>query len=251
MKTLEEHLQFANDCYTFAIRFVWEWQKRHPEMNRSELMRLTLLHYLLRKGPIEPPPTEPHPLEVEAAELAERVNSPEEMEVLRPKILAQVKEVYPATFAPQGNYPPGMSLRFDNPHYEFPGRWCYIHIYNALAPASMLADQEYMIRNFRYVMDEGEKEFGYDTLYTFTWLNSNPAWLRYFPQEWQEHLGYPFPGLVGNLSVLGQFLNAAGDLNHRNAEYLLTHGEPRFKRRASYCSFAAMREHLKKLETEK
>ena len=42
MKTLEEHLQFADDCFTFSMRFVWDQQRRHPEKSRKELMGLII-----------------------------------------------------------------------------------------------------------------------------------------------------------------------------------------------------------------
>ena len=230
---------------TFAIRYVRDQHRRRPEVPRAELMGQTLLHYLLRKEPGEPPDRDP--LELEAAALADRVDDEAAMEELRRKIVARVKEIYPATLGPQRIFKPGMALRFDRPHYDLPGRWCVFHIYNPLQPKSILDDVPYMIRNFRFIMDESEKTYGCDTLYTYTWLNSLPQWLRFFPEEWSANRGVPDTVIKGNLGYLGQFLNAAGNLNWNNAEYLLTTGTLKYPRRASYCTFEAMRRHLDSL----
>ena len=245
MKSLEEHLQFADDCFTFSMRFVWDQQRRHPEMSRKELMGLTLFHYLLRQVPTEPPDKDP--LEFELAELADQVERMEDMEILRQPVIDRVREIYPNTLGPQCIFEPGRCLRFDRPHYDLPGKWCTFHIYNAKAPESILDDKAYMADNFRYIMDEGEKKFGYDHLYTFTWLNSLPQWLEFFPQEWHDNRGFPYPGIVGNLGCLGQLLNCRGNLNHKNADYLLETGTLKYARRASFCSFDAMRKHLEKM----
>ena len=245
MKTLEEHLQFADDCFTFSMRFVWDQQRRHPEKSRKELMGLTLFHYLLRQVPTEPPDKDP--LEFELAELADKVEKIEDMEVLRKPVIDRVREIYPNTLGPQSIFEPGRCLRYDRPHYDLPGKWCVFHIYNAKAPESIFDDKAYMADNFRFIMDEGEKNFGYDHLYTFTWLNSLPQWLEFFPQEWHDNRGFPYPGIVGNLGCLGQFINSRGNLNHTNAEYLLETGTLKYARRASFCSFDAMRKHLEKM----
>jgi len=214
-------------------------------MSRRELMGQTLFHYLLRTGPSEPATKEP--LELALADLVEKVETPEEMEVLRQPVIDRVREIYPNTLRPSPIFAEGRCLRFDAQHYDLPGRWCVFHIYNAKAPESILDDRAYMAENFRFVMDEGERKYGYDHLYTYTWLNSLPQWLEFFPQEWTDNRGFPTPGIVGNLGFLGQFINARGNLNHRNADYLLKTGTLKYARRASFCSFAAMREHLKKL----
>ena len=41
---------------------------------------------------------------------------------------------------------------------------------------------------FMELMDRGEKEYGYDTLTTGTWLNDTPRWLAMFPEEWINNL---------------------------------------------------------------
>lgn len=242
MKSLEEHLKFADDCFTFSMKFVWDQQRRHPEMTRRELMGQTLFHYLLRKVAEEP--FEKVPLELELLNWADKAETPEEMEPLRQKVIDHVRSIYPNTLGPNACFEKGRTLRYDDPHYDLPGKWCVFHIYNAKAPESIFDDPKYMAENFRYIMDEGEARFGYDHLFTFTWLNSLPQWLSFFPQEWIDNRGFPYPGIVGNLGCLGQFINARGNLNQKNADYLLRTGTLRFPRRAAFCSFSAMRKHL-------
>ncbi len=245
MKSLEEHLKFADDCFTFSMQFIWDQQRRHPEKTRKELMGLTLFHYLLRKVAEEP--FEKVPLELELLDRVEKAETPEEMEPLRQKVIDHVRSIYPNTLGPNACFEKGRTLRYDDPHYDLPGKWCVFHIYNAKAPESIFDDPQYMAENFRYIMDESEARFGCDHLFTFTWLNSLPQWLSFFPQEWIDNRGYPYPGIVGNLGCLGQFINARGNLNKKNADYLLSTGTLRYPRRAAVCSFSAMRQHLKEM----
>ena len=125
-----------------------------------------------------------------------------------------------------------------------PSRWCVFHITNGIRPKSFLREDYYLAENFLTLMTEAEAEFGYDTLYTFTWLNSHPRFLRFFPEEWQRNLGEPHPGIFANMGFLGQFLNAKGTLNRKTAEEYLSLGELPYPPRKSHCSFASMRKHL-------
>ena len=115
---------------------------------------------------------------------------------------------------------------------------------NGIPPKSFLNEPDYFAGNLLRIMDEAEKDFPCDTIYTFTWLNSEPRFLRFFADEWQENLSEPHPGISSNIGFLGQFINARGGLNRRTAEKFLETGELPFKPRRSHCSCAAMRAHL-------
>jgi hypothetical protein len=141
------------------------------------------------------------------------------------------------------------SLRYDAPLKELPANHCNFHISNAVAPKSIFADTEYLPHCFIELMDKSEKEYGYDTLRTFTWLNSHPKWLVLFPQEWYDNMKESDTQVWGNLGYWGQLVTASGSINIKMEEYVRINGTIKYSPRASHCSFAAMREHLNEFLT--
>lgn len=249
MKALDEHLKFADECYSFVLEFAWDQHRRHPEVPRSEFITgQSLLNYLLRSGSDDAPVK--IPLADQIAALADQVKTRQEMEALRSAVMKHVERIYPATFEPHPKYKPSMSLRVTQPAPELPKDYCIIHMTNALQPESFLNKPLYLIRNFRDILAEAENCFGCKVLYTASWMNSLPRWLAFFPDEWRQNLSEPYSEIHGNMGFLGQFLNAAGNLNRPVVDYLLITGQLKYPFRKSHCSIAAMRNHLKKLETQ-
>jgi hypothetical protein len=142
------------------------------------------------------------------------------------------------------------SLKYDAPLSELPRNYCNFHIANMVSPKSFFEDPEYLPRCFMELMDKSEKEYGYDTLCTFTWLNSRSRWLALFPQEWHDNMSEPDNQITGNLGYWGQLITAGGTVNIRMEEYVRTHGELKYKPCKSHCSFKAMRRHLNKYLSE-
>jgi hypothetical protein len=136
-------------------------------------------------------------------------------------------------------------LRYDPPLKDRPATHCNFHITNSISPKSILTEERYTAECFIRLMEAGEKQFGYDVLRTMTWLNSAPQWLKFFPRQWQENLGEPCGDIWGNLGFWGQIITARKTFSYKRGEYIRAHLELQYKPRTSWCSFAAMREHLK------
>lgn len=109
---------------------------------------------------------------------------------------------------------------------------------------AFLADESYFFCELERIMD-GAEQCGCHTLATTTWLNSNPRFLALFPGEWTDNLGEPSEELQNNLGFHGQFVMADGSLNLKAADYFLEHGKLKYRPRASYCSFANVRQHIR------
>ena len=138
------------------------------------------------------------------------------------------------------------SLKYDAPLAKSPRNHCNFHITNMLSPKSFFDDFEYLPSCFIKLMELSEKEYGYDTLCTFSWLNSYPRWQALFPREWHENMDASDEQIWGNLGYWGQMMIATGTANKRTEEYIRKNGTLKYKPCKSYCSFEAMRNHLKK-----
>ena len=236
MVTLEQFLDNAVKSWRFSLDVAWDQHRRHPELSRGQCMReRSFLRTLLG--------TDQAPVFSEACRLADSVAQKEDMQCLLPDILKWMEEKYP----PSLNHPefePGRCFRYGLNERHF----CYMHIRNPKQPDSFLDHPDFVVENLRYIMDKAERDDACDTLFTASWLNSLPAFLRFFPQEWMTNLSDPPNGEFGpTLGWQGQFVNRAGLLNEANAARFLKTGILPYARRESFCSFKAIRSHLNHL----
>ncbi len=230
--TLDEFLNNATDAWRFSVDVAWDQNRRHTELSRGTCMReRSFLRTLLGTDQAE--------VFGKACSLADAAQSPHEMQVLLPEILAWMEKRYPPPDDP--GYEPGRSFRFN----LLPDNECYLHIRNARTPESFLNDPAHVAENLRYVMDRAEKEHGCHTIYTVSWLVSLPAFSRYFPDEWQANICQTPAGDFGpTMGWQGQFINRKGLLNRAVASRFLQTGVLPYARMESRCSFAALRDHL-------
>ena len=234
MLTLEEFLHNAEKCWQFSLDVAWDQNRRHPELSCGTCLReRSFLHTLLG--------TDQAPVFNQACQIADLAAKKEEMQCLLPAVLQWMENRYPPSLD-HPDFEQGRSFRYNlnGNHY------CYLHIRNAKQPESFLRDPEYVAENLRYIMDKAERDDGCDTLYTASWLNSQPAFLRFFPPEWKMNLAMPPAGDFGpTLGWQGQFINKAGLLNEANAARFLRTGILPYARLETHCSFEILRRHLK------
>jgi hypothetical protein len=252
-KTLEEHREFIRSLVRVAFFFARRLKETDPETPIREHLRdrtplyFHALNYRDFKSKWDNPDcrkigekaTELQDLP--PAEFEERMAA--EIDDLA---MERAERFYPESVGvghPEG-YPEGSSLKYDPPSEKRPPNYCNFHIANAIAPRSIFEDPAYLPACFRKLMEMSEKEYGFDTLHTGTWLNDHPRWLALFPQEWHDNLS-PRKNTVGwTFGNWGQLVTARGTFNEKAGQYLREHGELKYKCRASRCSFAAMRAHL-------
>lgn len=235
MLTLDEFLKNAEDCWHFSLDVAWDQNRRHPELSRGTCLReRSFLHTLLG--------TNQAPVFEQACALADSGAEKTEMDRLLPNVLEWMRAKYP----PPENHPefePGRCFRYalNEQHY------CYMHIYNAKQPESFLKDIPYVVENLRYIMDKAERDDGCDTLYTATWMTCLPAFLRFFPEEWRQNRTMTAAGEFGpTMGWQGQFINRFGLLNKSVAKRFLQTGVLPFARKETHCSFALVRDHLRR-----
>ena len=237
MITLELFLDNARDSWQFALDAAWDQHNRHPELSRGTCLRKrSFLRTLLG--------TDQAPVFIQACQQADTVTVKEEMQNLLPAVLEWMKDQFPP--APDhADYEPGRSFRYNVYNTDY----CYLHIRNAKQPESFLKDPDYVIDNLSYIMDKAGQEHGCKTMYTATWLNSLPAFLRFFPQEWQDNLSHtPNDNIGPTLGWQGQFINRYGLLNQATAAQYLQTGVLPYARQEAFCSFDALRKHLASLQ---
>ena len=227
----EIYLADAEKSFHFAVDVAWDQNRRHPELSRGQCLKeRSFLHTLLG--------TNQAPVFEQACRLADSAAEKTEMNRLLPQVMEWMEKKYPPPDEHPG-FEPGRCFRYalNQQHY------CYIHIYNAKRPESFLKFPEYVAENLRYIMDKAEKDDGCDTLYTATWLNSLPAFLRFFPEEWKRNLCDT--GDFGpTMGWQGQFINRFGLLHDGMAARFLQTGVLPYARRETHCSFEAVRRHL-------
>ena len=239
--------EFACNClefFDFAVASAKVFKKLNPEKTFSEILKNhTMLPWSLRNSTAE---CRDYP----AAALAFLEEADSDLDKAAEKFRPELEKIAAANSSsaqvwnPQ--FKPGMSLRWQGPHPDLEPNICIIHMWNGIAPKSFLNEKRYLAENFMSILDESQKAHPFDTLRTFSWLNANSRFLSFFPQEWQDNAQEPHPGMYANMGFLGQFVTADGRLNKKTAQMYLDSGELPFKPRTCFCSYEAMREHLKK-----
>lgn len=226
------------EFWQFAIDVAWDQHRRHPELSRGKCLKeRSFLHTLLNGSDSD--------VFAEACQMADSVEDKSAMEVLFPRIFDTAvagEKRRAADIA--GAFEAGRCFRYT----LWENNWCYIHIYNSRQPESFLADPEYVAENFRYIMDIAGKKDHCDTIFTVSWLNSLPAFQRFFPEEYLRNMAPSPAGDFGaTMGWQGQFINRKGELNKSAAAKFLETGVYPLARVESHCSFAALRAHLKNM----
>ena len=250
-KTLQEHLKFVEEVARLSFRYAWRLQERLPAKSLSEIIRQhTMLYFHILNLPV----TETSP-ELEAVSAQ---NADEFAEAMwkqgRNFILEKAEKLYPDSIGmpgyidkPQYGWNCGC-LKYDPPRPEPESAGlCVFHIANSTAPESIFDVPGYLLDCFEKLLDDSEKEYGYTTLYTSTWMNDWERFQRYFPQEWHDNMSPRDESVIPGYTIgnWGQLFTARGLLNPKTAAFLEEYGRLKYCSRRSHCSFQSMREHLK------
>lgn len=243
--TREEYLDICKELFDFVLKSAERYHMDHPEESYSDILRShTMFSYLLRTGCYE---CQEYPSLAEEF-LAE---SDKDFYSAAKKYRESIPEL--ASWNVEGacrwnpDYDPGMSLRWSDPHPDLPQNWCIFHMWNGRSPESFLGDKWYFAECFMKIMEESVKKYPqYDTLYTFSWLLSEPRFQEFFPEEWVLNMSEKHQGIHANLGFLGQFLNSKMGLNKKTAAQYLETGILPYQPCSSHCSFESMKKHLQK-----
>ena len=252
----EEHLAYLHDIVRLKLWFLWNWARVRPEEDFIEGLRhrVDLRRKTAACANDYPADTDfDHPgwqaLEDDAQALFQRHRGDPDADafeqaafnLFRPSIDAysHIHYLLPVAEGFQCG-----SLKFDPPMRESPRRVTY-HIANAVQPRSLFTDRRYLPRCFMELMDQGEAEYGATELITGTWLNSHPRWQALFPPQYHANMAPAGPEIGATANHWGQFINARGTFHApRAAQFRETRTLP-FPSRTAWCSFAALRAHLK------
>jgi len=254
-KTLEEHKAYVEQMARISFFFARYHKEKTPDKSVGELLRdcTPVFYHGMNYLDYETKWTNPACQRIikladelgpaPAAEFEERMWAG-----IKDLALERAERFYPEDVGMR--VPPGWnvgSLKYDTPKLHLPPNYCNYHIANAVFPKSIFDDPAYLPQCFMEMMDKGEKDYGYDTLTTSTWLNDNPRWLALFPEEWIANLSPRSEGASWNFGYWGQMVTGRGIFNEKAGRYVREHGELRYKTRGSHCSFAEMRKHLNTL----
>lgn len=248
-KTFEEHLEYVEELSRISFFLAFELRKFFPARPLDDILR-------------EHTPFSFHALELEPRTVypgftVAEAGTAREFEE---KMWGSVKKTAYARAARYYRSSVGMavpedynagSLKYDGPLRGLPSSHCNFHIANAVAPDSIFTDPDYLPRCFMELMEKSEKEFGYDTIRTSTWLNDEPRFLALFPEEWRKNrrLVCPMPDqpcIPGwSFGEWGQIVTARGTFNRNVGEFVRKNLCLPHRSYYSECKFHALREHLK------
>ncbi len=256
-KTLAEHREYVEKMTRLSFYFARRLKDKMPENTVGELLRgrTPLFFHALNYRDYETKWDNPDCRAMVAradelgglppAEFEERLYGE-----FRELAMARAEQFYPKSVGMPGYIPPEWnvrSLKYDPPRPKLLASWCCFHIANALAPRSIYDDPRHLPECFLELMDKSAAEYGYDTLYTSTWLNDHPRWLALFPAEWHENLSERKDTTGWSFGNWGQLVTSRGTFNDRAGQYAREHVTLKYKARSSHCAFAAMRAHLREL----
>jgi len=248
VKTLQEHLNFVEEAARLSFHFSWHLQSQLPDETLSDIIRKhTMLYYHLLNLPADQPRPELVAVPAAGAEEFEQAM----WSFCKDFIVEKATAFYPDSIGMPGyiNKPRYQwncgSLKYDPPHLELPG-YCVFHIANGTAPLSIFDVPGHLLECFEKLIRDSEKEYGYTTLYTMTWLNDRKDFLFYFPEEWRENLT-PWEKRIPGWSIgdWGQLLTARGLLNPKTAAFVRENGYLKYCSRKSHCSYKNMKLHLR------
>jgi len=254
-KTLEEHKTYVEQMARLSFFVARRLKHKKPETLISELIRnhTPLFFHALNYVDYETQWHNPSCMRIAAkADEVAYLPAPDFEE----RVFAEIREL--AMERAERFYPKSVgiwlpedwnvgSLKYDTPRKDRPPNYCNFHIANALAPRSIFDDPLHLPGCFMELMDQSEKEYGYDTLTTGTWLNDTPRWLALFPEEWTNNLSERNDGFRWHFGCWGQMVTGRGTFNEKAGLYIREHGVLKYKNRGSHCSFTAMRQHLEVL----
>ena len=199
--TLEEHRDYLYKIVRLKLFFLHKWLSEHPEEKFTDAIRNRVDIY--RKTDANPGPMTPSvcyfdalawkTMEDEAEALYRRYQNDSDravfedkaFEVFRPSIDARCERDY-LDVSSLAAYQCG-SLRYDTALQQ-DGKTVGFHISNAVAPHSIFSNPYYLPACFECLMRETEIKMGAERISSWTWLNSYPRWLAFFPKEWQDNL---------------------------------------------------------------
>jgi hypothetical protein len=255
LKTLDEHREFVEKMARVSFYFARRMKDKTPEYTVGALLcrHTPVFYHALEYQDYQTKWDNPdcRPIIARATELGDL--PPEEFEErmydsIRDLAMERAEKFYLQSVGTPGHIPSDWnagSLKYDPPKPQLQPNWCCFHIANALAPRSIYADPRHLPECFLGLMDNSEKEYGYDTLYTATWLNDHPRWLALFPEEWHNNLSVRKDGVHWSFGSWGQVVTARGTFNDKAGQFAREHLTMKYKSRDSHCSFANMRAHLR------
>ena len=259
-KSYEEHLDFLHKSTRLMLWFAWNWAKCHPEEGIISIVQEKIIVFdklgLKEKQKNSSIRDFKHSYWISLVEKIKEIYKECKgdkdatrfenltFEVFKPGIDLYSQKDYEEDIKPHTLN--AGSLGYDSPKIKEHPNWCNFHIANAVAPESIFADRKYLPKCFLTLMEKSEEKYGYDTLHTFTWLNSRPRWLELFPREWLDNMEAPDSQVGANLGYWGQIITSRGTFNEKIGEYIRKFGELKYKPCHSHCSFKSMRKHLER-----
>lgn len=256
LSTLAEHRDYLHEIVRLKLWFLHTWLTRHPEESFKEALRERVDIY--RKTIFNPGLLNPTAEEIDYdstgwQELERKLEASfaasgsdalrfecDGFEILREAVDGRAARDWMDVSFIDG-YQCG-SLRYEYGNLQ--ADTVDVHIANARRPGSMFEDPEYIAYCFLELMRVTEEKYGCRRFRVFSWLNSSPLWLKYFPEEFIAGRGPEMTDIRWHYGFWGQFINARGLFNRRNAELFRATGNMPYAMREAYCSFAAMRQHL-------
>jgi hypothetical protein len=259
--TPAEHLEYLVSSVRLIFWFVWRWMDEHPQetfadtiQNRTDIWARTSFNpsYLdPRCNKVYS--TQWHDL-IKALESVYSYNrksgtaqtfEDDAIALVMPYLSARVERdlVCIRNKVDVEHYQCG-SLRYDiKPNPDTPKR-VGIHIANACYPASPFDDPLYFPRCFMDLLDQVEKKLQVTEFACGSWMNSYPRWLRFFPREWLDNMSPPNSNVWGHYGFWGQFMTSRKTFNHKLANQFRETGRFPYPLRYSFCTIAAMKNHL-------
>lgn len=254
-KTMDEHLEYLFEIVKLKLFFLARWQNEHPEEEFTFTLRNRV--DIFRKTDINPEGLVPvgqyfdlprwQALEKRLQQIFTMVRGDEKcfeewgFDYLRPSLERRCERDFYDVSRLAG-YQCGFLRHNLSPNGD--GLTLGFHIANDCSPNSFFDDPDYVKKCFNMLLDTAEQRFKLVNIGTGTWLNSVPKWLEIFPLEWQENMSEPDTNVQWHYGFWGQFINARGGFNARNAAILRETGRMPFLRRSSLCSISSMRRHL-------
>ena len=251
---IEEHRDYLYKIVRLKFFFMHSWLEAHPEDSAQNVLRNRIDIY--RKTDANPDWLNPPLIDwknsawqiLEKDVLEAYVRYKDDIMAFEEEAFSVVKESIDGRL--ERDFKDDSVLKryhcgaFRHDIYETDTNIAEFHIANPLRPYSIFDDPLYIPCSFLILMDHVQARYRAESIATASWLNSHPAWLNYFPEEWQSNMEPEIEDIGWGYGIWGQFINARGTFNDKLGDYFRLHRRFRYYPRYSKVSIPLMRQYL-------
>lgn len=252
IKTIEEHIFYLEETIKLSLWAIAIWKNEHPDEDIIYTIheRTPLLnHTIFNNGHTTDDPSFSDEkwsgLREELKKIYIKNSNPalfekKGFELLQPYIMGRVeRDMSDLNWI--DDVQDGSWIKYD---LNQKGEYLEFHMENFKYPNSFLSDKTYFYNKLKEAVSEAD-ENGFKGLWSRSWLNTYPNWIKLMPDEWNSSVREQSWDLKWDYGYWGQFITSNEGFNIRNGELFRKHGKIPYPCSYAEASIKSFKDFLK------